>query len=30
MTYTITVFTVKKSWWWTQEPSETCRILFQK
>jgi len=25
MTYTIAVCTVKNSWWWTQELSETCR-----
>jgi len=30
MTYTIAVRTVKKSWWWTEELSETCRVLFQK
>jgi len=24
------VCTVKNSWWWTEELSETCRILFQK
>ena len=29
MTYTITVCTVKNSWWWTEELSETCRILFR-
>ena len=29
MTYTIAVFTVKNSWWWTDELSETCRISFQ-
>ena len=29
MTYTIVVCTVKNSWWWTQELSETCRVLFQ-
>jgi hypothetical protein len=28
--HTIAVFTVKKSWWWTEELSETCRVLFQK
>jgi hypothetical protein len=27
MTYTIAVFTVKNSWWWTDELSETCRVL---
>jgi len=26
MTYTIAVCTVKKSWWWTEELPETCRI----
>jgi len=30
MIYTIAVFTVKNSWWWTEELSETCRVLFQK
>jgi len=30
MTYTIAACTVKNSWWWTEELSETCRILFQK
>ena len=30
MTYTTVVFTVKNSWWWTKELSETCRVLFQK
>jgi len=29
MTYTIDVCTVKNSWWWTEELSETCRVLFQ-
>jgi hypothetical protein len=29
MKYTIAVCTVKNSWWWTEELSETCRILFQ-
>jgi len=29
MTYAIVVRTVKNSWWWTEELSETCRILFQ-
>ena len=29
MTYTIAVRTVKNSWWWTEELSETCRVLFQ-
>jgi len=26
----IAVCTVKNSWWWTQELSETCRISSQK
>ena len=26
----ITLCTVKISWWWTQELSETCRVSFQK
>ena len=30
MTYNIAVCTVKISWWWTEELSETCRVLFQK
>jgi len=30
MTYIVAVCTVKNSWWWIEEPSETCRILFQK
>jgi len=30
MTYTIAVFTVKNSWWRTEELSEACRVLFQK
>jgi len=29
MTYTIAVCTVKNSWWWTEELSETCRVLIQ-
>jgi len=29
MTYSIAVCTVKISWWWTEELSETCRVLFQ-
>jgi len=24
------VCTVKNSWWWTEELSETCRVVFQK
>jgi len=24
------VCTVKNSWWWTEELSETCKVLFQK
>ena len=30
MTYTIAVCTVKNSWWWTVELSETYRVLFQQ
>ena len=30
VTYTIAVCTVKNSWWWTEELSETCRVLLQK
>ena len=26
MTYTIAVCTMKNSWWWTEELSETCRV----
>ena len=29
MTYTIAVCTVKNSWWWAEELSETCRVSFQ-
>jgi len=24
------VYTVLDSWWWTENRSETCRVLFQK
>jgi len=30
MTYTIAVCPVKNSWWWTEELSETYRVLFEK
>jgi hypothetical protein len=30
MTYTIVICTVKNSWWWTEELSETCRVSFQE
>jgi hypothetical protein len=30
MTYTTAVWTVKNSWCWTKELSETCRISFQE
>jgi len=30
MTYTTAVCTVQTSWWWKEELSETCRVLFQK
>ena len=30
VTYTISVCTVKNSWWWTEEMSETRTVLFQK
>jgi len=30
VSYTIAVCTVKNSWWWTEELSETCGVLFQK
>jgi len=26
----IAVHTVLDSWWWTENLSETCRVLFQK
>jgi hypothetical protein len=29
MTYTTAVCAVENSWWWTEELSETCRVLFQ-
>ena len=29
MTYTIAVCTVKNSWWWTEDLSETSRVSFQ-
>ena len=29
-TYSTAVCTVKNSWWWTEELSETCRFSFQK
>jgi len=29
MSYTTVVCTVKNSWWWTEELSETCRVSFQ-
>jgi len=25
----VAVCTVLNSWWWTERPSETCRVLFQ-
>ena len=30
MTHTIAVRTLKNSWWWTEELSETCRVSFQE
>jgi len=30
MTYTIAVCTVKNSWWWTEELSETCKFFMKK
>jgi len=30
MTFSIAVCTVKNSWWWTEELSETCRVSFQE
>ena len=29
MKYTIVMFTVKNSWWYSEELSETCRVLIQ-
>jgi len=29
ITHTIAMCTVKNSWWWTEELSEICRVLFQ-
>ena len=29
-TYTIVVCTAKNSWWWSENLTETCRVLFQK
>jgi hypothetical protein len=26
----VAVCTVLNSWWWTERPSETCRVLTQK
>jgi len=30
ITYTIAMCTVKNSWWWTEELSETCRVSYQE
>ena len=30
MTHTIAVCTAENSWWWTEELSRTCRVLFQE
>jgi hypothetical protein len=30
MTYTNAVCTVKNSWWWAEQLSETCRVSFQE
>jgi len=30
MAYNIAVCTVKNSWWWTEELSETCRFSFRE
>jgi hypothetical protein len=30
MTYTIAVCTMKNSWWWTEELSETCGVSFRE
>jgi len=30
MSYRFAVCTVKNSWWWMEELSETCRVLFKK
>jgi len=30
MGYAHCLLTRSFSWWWTEKPSETCRVLFQK
>jgi len=30
MSYMFAVCTVRNSWWWTEELSDTCKIFFQK
>ena len=29
LTYTVAVYTVLRSWWWTERPSETCRTFYK-
>jgi len=29
LTYTVAVYAVLSSWWWTERPSETCRALYK-
>ena len=30
LTYTVAVYAVLSSWWWTERPSETCRAFYKK
>jgi hypothetical protein len=29
LTYTVAVYAVLSSWWWTEKPSETCRAFYE-
>jgi len=29
LTYTVAVYAVLSSWWWTERPSETCRAFYK-
>jgi hypothetical protein len=29
LTYTVAVYAVLSSWWWTERPSETCRVFYK-
>jgi len=29
LTYTVAVYAVLSSWWWTKRPSETCRAFYK-